>query len=190
MIIFNDLIIAQIDLYKVIVSILGLTIAFFLVIRYFKKEKEIMYYWGYPENLPMAIIQYYDQGKFNNKTIWLTILDLIQKGFYELKPVNCDEYKIVWKKEDLFNLEKYKLRYYEEYLVKYINSFIVKNRGSDKSVLLNDLINEMKADVQLPERIKTIYSNIMYEIENSYGKLSYFTNYIIAFILLILYFWL
>ncbi len=188
MIIFYDLLIQEFDIVKLLVSLFSIAVGIIIVVIYLKKEKKIPYFRGYPQNLPMAIIQYYDQGRFNNKTIWLTILDLIQKDFYSLEKIKKNEYKLKWKKEDLFHFEDNDLKKYEQYLIKYINSLIIKNKSQDQSILLNKLINEMKSDVQFPERLKKIYNNIQYEIRSGYGELSYFKNYVISFIVLLLYY--
>ena len=190
MIIFYDLLIQEFDIVKLLVSLFSITVGIIMVVIYLKTDKKIPYFRGHPKKLPMAIIQYYDQGRFNNKTIWLTILDLIQKDFYSLEKVKKDEYKLKWKKENLFHFEDSNLKNYEQYLIKYINTFIIKNKSQDQSILLNELINEMKNDVQFSERLKKIYNNIQYEIRSSYGELSYFKNYIISFIILILYYFI
>jgi hypothetical protein len=188
MIVIEGLILYSFELTKILISIL-VPLFIMVLLRYSRKQEyKIPYYRQRPDDLSIPVIQYYNEGKFNNKTIWLMILDFIQKDYYSLVRIEKDKYKLTWRGKDMFDLSNEQLTDYEKDLMSYINTYLVNSK--DKSIILNDLINGFKSDVHLNDRISKMYDKIFHEIKTTYGSIDYIVNYIIVFILAITYFYM
>ncbi len=66
----------------VIASIILLVV--FILLNNNKKEK---HYFRDMIDLSGPLISYYNKGKIDNQTLYLTLLDLISKGFYKIERV-------------------------------------------------------------------------------------------------------
>lgn len=167
---------------NIYLSILFLTVFLIIIYLYEKKKDDVIYYRGVPDDLSMPIIQYYNKGRFNRKTIWLMLLDLVRRDYYTLKKIE-GKYTLKWNKENLYNYNTTGLKTYEVELINFINSFLNNKDGIE----LKQLMNSMKVDPSLKNRTEKIFKSIMYEIEYKYGKVEVYKNYLIIALMIIIY---
>ncbi len=173
----------------VIIGILFLS-TYIFVSKIKNKFKNVLYYREIPDNLHPAIIQYYSNGYLNDKSFWLILLELIQKGYYKFERFKVNDqidYKIKWMKDNYYDLTSFKLHDYEKLVIKYINTYILshdrKHNQKTKTILLSILHEQIKADINLKGFIEKIHSSIRYEIKHSYGFINTEVNVLLAAIL-------
>jgi len=179
-------IIENLNLINFIIANIGLIIILLLLIWNKRKINNTKQYWRErPKNLSVAIINYYYKGKITKDTIWLTLLDLISKGYYGLEKRN-DEYFIFWKKDKLLDLDNCNLNSFEKEITNYINVILVENKN--KEISLKDLKNAMSIDLELNVFITKFYALLKEEIKKSYGLIDKNQNYTLSFLISFLYY--
>ena len=162
-------------------AITVILIIIYLIIKYYNKKNKTFYFREIPK-IPSAMISYYAKGKIDNRTVWLTILNLISKNYYKIEKIK-DKYFLKWQKGTLFELDNYDLSTSEKTLVKFINSIIY-----EKKVVSIDTIDDyMKTDLNFDKKINRFYGNLKFEIRESYGFIRKENNYFFAFLLMLIY---
>lgn len=161
--------------------VLIILIIVYLIIKYYNKKNKTFYFRDIPK-IPSAMMSYYAKGNIDNRTIWLTILDLISKGYYKIEKIE-DQYILKWQKGKLFEVDKYDLPKSEKILIKFINSIIYEHQN-----LSIDLLDDyMKNDLNFTKKINNFYSAFKFEIKEGYGLLRKENNYFLAFLLVLIY---
>ena len=169
----------------VVLSFIFLTIVFYLLYYFRKKQLNKNYYYrNIPNNLPAGLINYYYKGKISSKTMWITLLDLIGKRYYSFKKYNND-YILKWEKGNLFDIDKYNLYSFEKTLIKFINSILI-NRGGQ--IYLKELEKEFISNFNISNVSEKFYEQFQNEIKKSYGQIYKYSNYVYAFLLSFIYF--
>ena len=169
----------------VVANIILIT-AIFVFICYKRKDNKRIRYWRErPKKLSVALINYYYKGKITKDTIWLTLLDLISKGYYGLEKRE-DEYYIYWKKEKMLDFDNYDLNSFEKEMSNYINVILIENKN--KIISLKDLKNAMSIDLDLNIFINKFYTLLKEEIKKKYGLIEKNKNYTFSLIISYLYY--
>ncbi len=161
--------------------VLIILIIVYLIIKYYNKKNKTFYFRDIPK-IPSAVMSYYTKGKIDNRTIWLTILDLISKNFYKIEKKE-NKYFLKWQKGKLFELDNYDLSDSEKLLIKFINSIIYEK----KDISIDILDDYMKTDLNFNKKINRFYSKFRYEIKENYGILRKENYYFLAFLLVLVY---
>ena len=161
--------------------VLLILIIIYLILKHYNKKNKIFYFRDIPK-IPSAMISYYAKGKIDNRTVWLTILDLIGKNFYKIEKVD-NKYFLKWQKGKLFELNSYNLSNSEKTLIKFINSIIYEK----KIVSIDTIDDYMKTDLNFHKKINRFYGNFRFEIRESYGFIKKENNYFLAFLLILIY---
>lgn len=182
-----EYIINNIDVNALILSNFLIVVILVMVHSINRNNNDILFYRKRPDNLPIPLIQYLGTGRFNDKTIWLMILDFIGRDFYELSQGESGKHKLKWKKDNLFKVDDDNLRSYEKNLMFYINSYLV---DYEDGIYLNDLMKKMKHDMHFKKRMTTMFGNIVDDIKTSYGKMNYANNYFLAVLVCASYFFI
>ena len=149
-----------------LVNILLLVVGYIIFLIRKKYEDNTFFYRDIPKNLPIAVLSYYNEGKISDKTIWITILDLISKGYYKIEKDN-DNYYLIWNKDEKINYKDNNLKDYELKLVNMINNLIRLNK--EKKIDLNSLKYEIDLSINSKEQINNFYNSLKSEIKNTYG---------------------
>lgn len=153
-----------------------------LLIILLKKNKSD-YYREIP-NLSSAVINYYSKGKITDKVIYLTLLDLIAKGYYRLE--KRDKYYLRWKKDKLLDLTNLNLTNCEKIIVRFINGIMSEEGVFEMDTkTLRDLIHTR---VNLSNTINSFNDELKDEIQTSYGFIHKEKNYIRAIMISLIYF--
>ena len=145
MLYFKDINVELINL--VIASIILLVV--FILLNNNKKEK---HYFRDMIDLSGPLISYYNKGKIDNQTLYLTLLDLISKGFYKIERVE-DKLVLKWQKGSLFDVDKYELKSTEKILAKYINSILFEYQNAT----LEQLGELIKSNLNFNNMINKFY---------------------------------
>ena len=156
-------------------------IIIYFIIKYYNKKNKTFYFRDIPK-IPSAVMSYYVNGKIDDRTIWLTILDLISKNYYKIEKIK-NKYYLKWQKGKLFEFDDYDLIESEKLLIKFINSIIYEK----KDVSIDILDDYMKTDLNFNKKINRFYSRFRYETKDKYGILRKENNYFLAFLLVIIY---
>lgn len=160
-------------------------IGIFLIL-YFGNQEEVPYNRNIPD-LPIAVINYYATGKITDKTIWLTLLELISKGYYQLYRKD-NEYYLKWNRGKLLELDNIGLNKMERILVGLINGIILENKQNEISI---DLLHKaMKSRINLSHTFRHFYNALKSYIRESHGYFNYYQNYVIAVLIDIGYFFI
>lgn len=175
MLYFKDINVELINL--VIASIILLVV--FILLNNNKKEK---HYFRDMIDLSGPLISYYNKGKIDNQTLYLTLLDLISKGFYKIERVE-DKLVLKWQKGSLFDVDKYELKSTEKILAKYINSILFEYQNAT----LEQLGELIKSNLNFNNMINKFYDDFKYEIKHSYGYIRKENNYFLAILLTLIY---
>lgn len=75
-------------------TIIFILIIIYLIIKYYNKKNKTFYFRDIPK-IPSAVMSYYINGKIDDRTIWLTILDLINKNYYKIEKIK-NKYYLRW----------------------------------------------------------------------------------------------
>ncbi len=156
-------------------------IIIYFIIKYYNKKNKTFYFRDIPK-IPSSVMSYYVNGKIDDRTIWLTILDLISKNYYKIEKIK-NKYYLKWQKGKLFEFDDYDLTESEKLLIKFINSIIYEK----KDVSIDILDDYMKTDLNFNKKINRFYSRFRYETKDKYGILRKENNYFLAFLLVIIY---
>lgn len=162
-------------------TIIFILIIIYLIIKHYNKKNKTFYFRDIPK-IPSAVMSYYINGKIDDRTIWLTILDLINKNYYKIEKIK-NKYYLRWQKNKLFEFDSYDLTESEKLLVKFIN-FIIYEK---KDVSIDVLDDYMKTDLNFNKKINRFYSQFRHEIKENYGILRKENNYFLAFLLVLVY---
>lgn len=160
-----------------------------LFINFYKSKRinDGQYYRERPKKLPVAVVNYYYKDRITKDTIWLTLLDLISKGYYGLEKRD-NEYFVFWKKDEMLELDNYDLNSFEKEMINYINVILIEKKS--KFISLKDLKNAMSIDLELNVFIDRFYTLLKEEIKKNYGLIEKNKNYTLSFLISYLYYWL
>lgn len=122
-------------------------------------------------DIPPAILNYFETGKFNDKTFFLVLLGLIEKKFYNIYKNEAGEYVIKWNKEDMFSLDNYDLEEYEEVIVKFLNPFLLEGNLKKREIPIKGLKEKFEMSMGLRKVMPKVYRGLKNKIAQDYGFL-------------------
>lgn len=109
--------------------------------RFRKLPVDYEYYREIPGKLSPAILMYYYKGNFDTRSVWLTLMDLVRRGYYHIE--NRGELVLVWQKGHPLNLDIYDFQPYEKDVALFINT-ILFHEGKEGVMALDELKRRMK----------------------------------------------
>lgn len=178
---------ATLDLknYMIMIALFIIVAVIVIVVKRPFRKKNTSYYREVPDNLPAVIIYYYKKGKLPKNLIWLTILDLIGRGYYSLDKKETEHY-LKWRDTNYYEFNTEGLYPYEIMIIKYINTAIASSKNRDIS--LNKLHEYIKNDFNFAKKLKEIEDNLNNTLNETYGKVHNETVFIMAALFLLVFF--
>lgn len=166
----------------ILFALLFLMVVMQVIYYYQKKQHPSDYYYRDIPPLPVAMISYYDKGKINSKTIWLTLLDFIGKGYYTIQKLD-EDYVLTWNKGNPWRLDDFSLTDYEIILMKFLNSLL-----KDNKVTLKELKQQISLNDNSKKMLQRFYDGFHAELKKGYGHVSKESNYVLTILMMIGYF--
>lgn len=117
-----------------------------------------------------------------NRLFWITLMDLIEKGYYELYKEKDILYIKYMKK--CLNIEK--LRGFEKKVISYINSVIDKENG-DNSITANRLSILLTTDWNYTSNLASFGNELKQEVLKEFGIKETFKSFILPILLTYIY---
>jgi uncharacterized membrane protein len=163
---------AGVNLLAMSLSIIVILAWIIIYLKFDKEEKGIKYKYfrEIPLNMNPEIIEYLYKRKASSKTVWVTFLSLIKKGFFKIEKgtnaIGGETYNICY-------IEKNKngLLPYEANFISWITSYFDNNNEQNqKTVSLLNLKNNIKNDKGSYSSFNSFEEDIKKEATTSFGE--------------------
>ncbi len=112
---------------------------------------------------PALALYCYNNGNAN-KLFWVTLLDLVDRGYYKLYCDNDISY-IKWNKNDILKVDELNLKEFEIKLVTYINTLIYKN--NEKNYIS---LEELDKQVSIDWSYQSVSNSYQQELKKEFVK--------------------
>lgn len=120
-----------------------------------------------------------------SKLFWLTLLDLINRGYYKLYSKEDISY-IKWNKNDILKIDELSLKEFEKILVTYINTTMYKNDAKE-TISLDLLEKKVSSDWSYQSVLNNFITELKKEVSKTCGNIDKISILEIPLILTFLY---
>lgn len=183
------------DTLKLVQIILAITILIVITIYICKKKFNNKKMFEKQKNkkeieIPLVVLNYFEKGKFTEKTFLLILLELEKKGFYSIYKNKNNSYIIKWLKDEMFELDNYDLEEYEELVISFINPFLLEGSIENKEISIIELKEKIEASTRRVQVIQNIYQKLKNSIKEEYGFLEKNKNIELIIVTVLIYYFL